>query len=74
MDFTGLLADNGQIEIRNLAERKQGGSTVMAIFEAPPENEVARWLSAAAKIRIIPVQPAGRLDRLRGSIRHVTNL
>ena len=55
--FNGLVADNGQIEIRNLAERKQGQCTMMAVFQLPLGPEVARRLSEAGDIEIRPVQP-----------------
>ena len=55
--FTGLVADNGQLEIRNLAERKQGQCTVTAVFQLSLGPEVARRLSAAGDIEIRPVQP-----------------
>ncbi len=55
--FTGLVADNGQLEIRNLAERKQGQCRVTAVFQLSLGPEVARRLSAASNIEIRPVQP-----------------
>jgi hypothetical protein len=51
------LADNGQLEIRNLAERKQGQCTVTAVFQLSLGPEVARRLSAAGDVEITPVQP-----------------
>jgi hypothetical protein len=42
-DFTGLVADNGRIEIRNFAERKLSGCAVTAVFQVPLGPEVARW-------------------------------
>lgn len=56
-DFTGLVADNGRIEIRNFAERKLSGCAVTAVFQVPLGPEVARWLSAVADFEIRPVQP-----------------
>ncbi len=55
--FTGLIAGNGQLEIRNFAERKQGQCTVTAVFRLSLGPEVASWLSAAANLEIRPVQP-----------------
>jgi serine phosphatase RsbU (regulator of sigma subunit) len=55
--FTGLVADNGQLEIRNLAERKQGQCTVTVVFQLSLGPEVARRLSAAGDIEVTPVQP-----------------
>jgi serine phosphatase RsbU (regulator of sigma subunit) len=55
--FNGLVADNGQLEIRNVAVRKQGQCTVTAVFQLSLGPEVARWLSTAGDIEISPVQP-----------------
>ena len=55
--FTGLVADAGQLEIRNLAVRKQDQCTLTAVFQMPLGSEMARWLSAAANLEISPVQP-----------------
>ena len=55
--FTGLVADNGRIEIRNVAERKLSGCTVTAVFQVPLGPEVARWLSKAADFEIRPIHP-----------------
>jgi serine phosphatase RsbU (regulator of sigma subunit) len=55
--FNGLVAENGQLEIRNLAERKQGQCTMTAVFQLSLGPEVARRLSAAGDIEIRPVQP-----------------
>ena len=55
--FTGLVADNGQLEIRDVAERKQGPCTVTAVFQLPLGPEVAGRPSTAADIEIRPVQP-----------------
>jgi serine phosphatase RsbU (regulator of sigma subunit) len=55
--FTGLVADNGKLEIRNLAERKHGQCSVTAVFQLPLGSEMARRLSAAAKLEISPVHP-----------------
>jgi serine phosphatase RsbU (regulator of sigma subunit) len=55
--FTGLVVDNGQLEIRNVAERRKGQCTATAIFQLPLGPELARQLSTAANLEITPVQP-----------------
>jgi serine phosphatase RsbU (regulator of sigma subunit) len=68
-DFTGLVADNGRLEIRNLAERNLGGCTVTAIFQVPLGAEVARRLSAAADFEIKPVRQ--RVFRVHGPMQRI---
>jgi len=55
--FTGLVVDNGQLEIRNVAKRRKDQCTATAIFQLPLGPELARQLSTAAKLEITPVQP-----------------
>ena len=55
--FTGLIADNGQLDIRNVAETKQAECAVTAVFQVPLGADLARRLSAAANLKISPVQP-----------------
>ena len=55
--FTGLVADNGQLEIRDVAESRRGECTVTAVFQVPLGPDWARRLSAAANLKISPVQP-----------------
>jgi serine phosphatase RsbU (regulator of sigma subunit) len=55
--FNGMVAENGQLEIRNLAERTQGQCTMTAVFQLSLGPEMARRLSASGDIKITPVQP-----------------
>jgi serine phosphatase RsbU (regulator of sigma subunit) len=68
-NFTGLIADNGRLEIRNLAERNLSGCTVTAIFQVPLGGEVARRLSAAADFEIRPVRQ--RIFRVHGPMQRI---
>lgn len=68
-DFTGLIADHGRLEIRNLAERNLSGCTVTAIFQVPLGPEVARRLSAAADFEIKPVRQ--RAFRVHGPMQRI---
>jgi serine phosphatase RsbU (regulator of sigma subunit) len=67
--FTGLVADNGRLEIRNLAEREEGQCRVTAVFQLSLGAEVARRLSVAGDIEIRPVQP--RIFRARLSTERI---
>jgi serine phosphatase RsbU (regulator of sigma subunit) len=67
--FTGLVADHGRLEIRNLAEREEGQCRVTAVFQLSLGPEVARRLSAAGDIEIRPVQP--RIFRARLSTQRI---
>jgi serine phosphatase RsbU (regulator of sigma subunit) len=68
-NFTGLIADHGRLEIRNLAERNLSGCTVTAIFQVPLGPEVARRLSAAADFDIKPVRQ--RIFRVHGPMQRI---
>jgi serine phosphatase RsbU (regulator of sigma subunit) len=56
-DFTGLVADRGQLEIRNVLTRQTGACKATAIFSLPLGPELARRLSSAAGMAVTAVSP-----------------
>jgi serine phosphatase RsbU (regulator of sigma subunit) len=69
MGFTGLVADSGQLEIRNVAESRRDQCTVTAVFQLPLGAEVAQRLSDATNLKISAVQP--KIFRVRGATQRV---
>jgi serine phosphatase RsbU (regulator of sigma subunit) len=55
--FTGLVADRGQLEIRNVMVRQKGAYKVTAIFSLPLSAELGKRLSAAAGMEVTLVSP-----------------
>ena len=55
--FAGLVVDRGQIEIRNVLRGARGACKATAIFSLPIGSELARRLSLAASVAVIPVSP-----------------
>jgi serine phosphatase RsbU (regulator of sigma subunit) len=56
-DFAGLVADRGQLEIRNVLTRQRGACKATAIFSLPLGSELARRLSSAANMAVTTVSP-----------------
>jgi len=55
--FAGLVADGGQIEIRDVLARKQSACNLTVIFSLPLGSELAKRLSSAAGMDVIPMSP-----------------
>jgi serine phosphatase RsbU (regulator of sigma subunit) len=56
-DFTGLVVDHGQIEIRNVLGQQQGACKTTVIFSLPLGPELAKRLSSAAGMDVTSVSP-----------------
>jgi len=54
-DFTGLVVDRGQLEIRNVLSRQRGNCKATAIFTLPLGPELAKRLSSAASMAVTTV-------------------
>lgn len=68
-DFSGLVVDQGQVEIRHVVTRQKDTCKVKAIFSLPLGSELARRLSSAAAMTVTAVSP-GPL-RVHSPIEHV---
>ena len=55
--FAGLVADHGQIEIRNVLAQHKGACKVTVIFSLPLGSELAKRLSSAGSIQVATVSP-----------------
>ena len=53
--FAGLVVDRGQIEIRNVVARHQGGCKITTIFSLPLGFELAKRLSSAGTMEVTTV-------------------
>lgn len=56
-DFTGLVVDHEQLEIRNVVTRREGSCRTSAVFNLPLGTELARRLSSASSMEVAPVSP-----------------
>jgi serine phosphatase RsbU (regulator of sigma subunit) len=56
-DFAGLVVDRGQLEIRNVLTRQWGNCKATATFSLPLGSELAKRLSSAASMTVMPVSP-----------------
>jgi serine phosphatase RsbU (regulator of sigma subunit) len=55
--FSGLVVDGGQIEIRNVLARQQSACNLTVVFSLPLGSELAKRLSSAAGMEVMPVSP-----------------
>jgi hypothetical protein len=55
--FAGLVADQGQIEIRNIVVQQSGACKATAAFSLPVGSELAKRLSSAAGLEVTAVAP-----------------
>jgi serine phosphatase RsbU (regulator of sigma subunit) len=55
--FTGLVADRGQLEIRNVVVQQRGECKVTAIIRQPLGPELAKRLSSAGGMEVATVSP-----------------
>ena len=55
--FAGLVADQGQIEIRNIVVQQRGACKATAVFSLPVGSELAKRLSSAAGLEVTAVSP-----------------
>jgi serine phosphatase RsbU (regulator of sigma subunit) len=56
-DFAGLVVERGRLEIRNAVTRHKDACNITAIFRLPLGPELAKRLSWAASMAVIPVTP-----------------
>lgn len=54
-DFSGLVVDRGQVEIRQVVTRQKNTCKVTAIFSLPLGSELAKRLSYAGHMAVTPV-------------------
>jgi serine phosphatase RsbU (regulator of sigma subunit) len=55
--FTGLVVDQGQLQIRNLVTQQKRACKVTAIFSLPLGSELAKRLSSAAGLEVMTLSP-----------------
>jgi serine phosphatase RsbU (regulator of sigma subunit) len=55
--FSGLVVDQGQLEIRNVVMQHRGACNVTAIFSLPLGSELAKRLSSAGGMAVKTVSP-----------------
>jgi serine phosphatase RsbU (regulator of sigma subunit) len=56
-DFAGLAVDHGRLEIRNIITRQLGGCRATASFSLPLGSQLAKRLSVADSLEVMPVSP-----------------
>ena len=56
--FSGIVVDQGQLEIRNIATLEEGACRVVAIFRMPLGSELAKRLSLGGSSDVIAVPQA----------------